>query len=59
MTRQHFQMIADVLKDAGQHNSCIDRTAHEAIAREFAVRLMATNPRFDRARFLKACGVEA
>ena len=54
MTRQHFQLIAAVLRE----NHDWPRVGH-SLAHEFADELAATNTRFDRARFLRACGVEA
>jgi hypothetical protein len=53
MTRQHFQLIADVLHDAGLTDE--DR---KYLSTLFANKLATTNPNFDRTRFLKACGVE-
>lgn len=54
MTSQHFQFIAEVLADA---NDTLTPAARSILAREFARRLAETNPNFDRARFLEACGV--
>ena len=63
MTRRDFELIAGTLKDARwpadklgapTHNGAVD-----AVARDFAGRLRSTNPNFNRARFLTACGVEA
>lgn len=61
MTRQHFQLIADVLKTNKQ--SAADTLGggsshHELIVREFAEALARTNPNFKRDRVLKACGIE-
>lgn len=60
MTRQDFQLIADVIKD--QRNlsvqTGVDPTP-KMIAHAFADRLATTNPNFKRALFLRACGVEA
>jgi len=47
MEHRHFAVIAGILRDFGA-----DRDACEA----WADRLNPTNPRFDRARFLRACG---
>jgi hypothetical protein len=62
MTRQHFNMIADVIRTTeltaghGEHASC--EIAREQMARAMADALYATNGRFDRGRFMRACGVE-
>lgn len=50
MTRKHFVAIAIALKDAS--------TVTEA-AKNIATALAQTNPAFDRAKFLEACGVSA
>ena len=61
MTRQDFQLIADVLNRGKvlehgtrqvQWNAALDYAA-----RSFAVELAQTNPRFNKAEFLTACGV--
>ena len=59
MTKKDFQLIAGVLSslctDAAQ---CFDDEAdRRAIAQRFADALGDTNPRFDRAKFLDACGL--
>lgn len=63
MPRAHFQLIADVLYEAGieidDRNFGPDaRSIWIGMADAFASELAKTNPRFDRARFLRACGVE-
>ena len=59
MQRRHFQMIAAILKaemDLESTDDGMRSLAH--LTREFASRLASTNPGFDRARFLAACGME-
>lgn len=51
-TRKDFQMVADLLKD---NPNMDDRTAK---AKEYCDKFAAMNPRFDKERFMKACGVE-
>lgn len=53
MTRQHFQLIADVIERA-----MLAPADKQHIAQRFATELAMTNHNFDRARFLKACDVE-
>lgn len=48
MTKQDFILIADVLA------SLPDVVAREAVVARFAERLAETNPRFERARFIRA-----
>ncbi len=62
MTRQDFEFIADALRRARE---CVERYApglqllqyDELFLPSVADDLAKANPRFDRARFLKACGV--
>ena len=56
MTRQHFQFIADTLKEARGVDA--DNPALDRIARRFGRELHRTNSRFDEEKFLKACGVK-
>lgn len=55
LTRQHFQLIADVLKRAKFNTT---ELGHRTICEDFADELAKTNPNFNRRRFLTACGVE-
>ena len=68
MTRKDFQLIADVIK--AQHDQLIARQGRAKwdkpggssgtvrnIARTLADELANTNPRFNKALFLKACGI--
>ncbi len=61
MTRQHFQLIADVLRKTQEDNTPSGMTNElcSQIASTFANELAKTNPGFKRDRFLKACGVES
>ena len=61
MTRKDYVMIAEVIKTQielslkfGEDDS---RYGAENIALDLATKLSEDNPRFDRARFLSACGV--
>ena len=49
MTRKHFQMIANVVKNID------DPKVRHAVAMDFALKLKAENPRFDISRFVGAC----
>jgi len=49
LTRQHFQLIADVVK------TIEDQDDRQALAMTFVHRLQQTNPNFKPAHFLKAC----
>jgi hypothetical protein len=53
MQHRHYATIADIIRrmdDGGVWDHC-------TIAEHFADWLADTNPRFDRARFLTACGL--
>lgn len=54
MQHRHFATIATIIREMKP-----DVYGPEEVAQEFAERLRATNPKFDRARFLLACGVES
>jgi hypothetical protein len=55
MTRKHFVLITSVFREA---YTAEDQLGVRAVAYRMADALARTNPRFDRARFLKACGIE-
>lgn len=66
MTKKDFECVAAALKAAAPtvHNTGTFGLAldvaiaqHRRTCEEFARRLVIINPRFDRARFLAACGV--
>lgn len=65
MTRKDFELIAKAFRDAraDMRNKEPDESQADLqdgasyVAEELAAALAATNPRFDRERFLKACGV--
>jgi len=52
MTRKHFTLIAETISDAD-----LSRPARATLAQDFAERLAAENPRFDRDKFFTACGL--
>ena len=60
MTRKDFQLIADVMArlSADFTNGGEDTVSLSLVAEELADALAGTNDRFDRAKFLKACGVQ-
>lgn len=52
MTRKHYIAIADTVR-----NTPMSKLARKRLATNLAYNLGGYNPRFDRARFLAACGV--
>jgi histone H3/H4 len=61
MSRQDFELIARILNRSLQcaRPSSAAAATMQTVAHNFANELAATNPRFDRARFLKASGVQS
>lgn len=49
MQKRHFELIASVVK------TIMDDETRKQIAQAFAMRISSENPRFDRAKFMKAC----
>lgn len=58
MQHRHFAVIAGIIADMSSHAPSL-RTAKRSVALTFADKLASTNQRFDRRRFLLACGEEA
>jgi hypothetical protein len=56
MSRQHFQFLADVLKDSRPYDDTEEAAYWDRLVDRFADALHATNPRFDCDRFIRACG---
>ena len=65
MTRKDYELIAAAIAAVARHNATDDdyregwHGATSAASHRLADSLASTNPRFDRSRFLKACGLEA
>jgi hypothetical protein len=58
MTRKDYELIArSIFVDRESLQEESQRQTADLIARGLAEQLEAMNPRFDRARFLSACGV--
>lgn len=57
MEHRHFATVAAILKNMRNTVPDISEDMHDTIATEFAHELASTNPKFDRKRFLAACGV--
>ena len=61
MTRKDYQLIAEVIKSGIENWEGWNEKPEEVLAgtaRSLATKLAQDNPRFDRARFLTACGVK-
>ena len=63
MTRKDYELIAAALAATNQHKATDDDyregwfAAASSVAHRLADSLASDNPRFDRARFLAACGI--
>jgi hypothetical protein len=59
MTRKDYQLIAEVIANlnADFNTDGEDTVSLSLVAKELAEALETDNPRFDRNRFLVACGV--
>jgi hypothetical protein len=63
MAKLDFDLLAELIKDIPSNKSInfylgaweSNKSAYRALAAHFATRLMATNPKFDREKFLSAC----
>ena len=53
MSRAHFELIAEVLREAHGQSDGMAQTLIAALADDFADALYRTNPRFDRGRFVR------
>ena len=58
MTRKDYILLADALKAAAASLDHPERTGAFLAAGQIAHALAQDNPRFDRARFLKAVGID-
>ena len=59
MSRKDFQLIAETIKGLSLNwGGHLNDPSHDRVANDFADKLASTNPNFNRARFLRACGVE-
>lgn len=59
MTKKDYIAIAKVISDERNHPASGSKAAQvtcDRLAHRFADMLASDNPRFDRARFLQACG---
>lgn len=55
MTTRDFELIAEVLSEVQAYTN-VDRGTIELTSKRMADSPYGTNPRFDRERFLRACG---
>ncbi len=57
MQHRHFTTIAAIIVDL-ERVTDLSADDRREVAITFAINLAKTNPKFDRARFLRACGLE-
>lgn len=63
MKKKDFELIASVIRDddflwRALHGGEIGKEYREKISFVFAEKLAETNPRFDKTKFLLACGIK-
>jgi len=59
MTRKDYILIAAAIQSAMIQGYSGAEWARQCVAHNIALALANDNPRFDRERFLKACGVQS
>lgn len=57
MQHRHFATIATIISRLPDGGDDYENDLRGEVAQHFADHLRATNPNFDRSRFLRACGV--
>jgi hypothetical protein len=58
MTRKQFEMLAEIVRRVDLNEYAYQDTIRKRIANTIADELDKENPRFDRRKFLTACGVD-
>lgn len=58
MSRAHFQLVADVIRARVRLHGArpLRVSTLQELTKDFADAFAATNPRFNRRRFIEACG---
>lgn len=56
MSRKDYEMIAAVIRWRVNNPGLVDKLTLGLIAADLGMALKADNPRFDRDKFLEACG---
>ena len=59
ITKKHYKLIAEWFKKYVSGADCCPDHNPAILAAELTVMLQLDNPRFDRTKFLKACGITA
>lgn len=59
MTKKDYELIASAINDGVNGNSVVVGGDMHAIVRAITDALADDNPRFDRSRFLEACGLDS
>ena len=59
MTRKHFEMIAQTIREGRRRGLFASEAAAETFALSWIEPLGRENPRFDYERFMDACGFES
>lgn len=68
MTKKDYELIASVFRDSSRFNAPkVDKLTYnngavdkwDTLARNLGTKLAQNDPKFDRSKFLRACGLEA
>lgn len=59
MTRKDYVALARIIADARNAGDSAEEAMREKIAQRMADMCAADNPRFDKERFLRDCGVKS
>ena len=60
LTKQHYEAIAEIVKESWDYDSCgqtMSRVCYNRISKRLADYFTRDNLRFNRQKFLDACGV--
>lgn len=57
MTKKHFKAIAEIIKENATKEKVAARLTCADVAYDLCRYFQQENPRFDREKFLKACGL--
>lgn len=58
MTKKDYELIANTLLTCRDNAQGINTVTYQKICESFSYRLRDENPKFDRTKFLTACGIQ-
>lgn len=57
MSRKHYRKMAEIIRNMTTGDAATDAALHR-MAEELCIMFAQDNPRFNRIKFLAACGIE-